>query len=108
MGVDKQEIIYNSVQETSKGVVIQVYVKPESSKEELRVEGGELVFYTSEPPLQGRANAALIRFFSKALGLPVAKIDIVYGARSKLKRILVKDARIDDIVEKISRVVSEG
>ncbi|WFO75380.1 DUF167 domain-containing protein [Desulfurococcaceae archaeon MEX13E-LK6-19] len=103
----KLKAIYNSVQETSKGIVIQVFVKPESSKEELRVEGGELVYYTTEPPLQGRANAALIKFFAKTLGLPITKIDIVYGVRDRLKKILVKDIKLDEVVEKISEAVTE-
>ncbi len=47
-----------------------IYVKPRSRETKLVVEGGELVFYTTEPPVGGRANASLVKYLSRRLGVP--------------------------------------
>ncbi len=92
--------------ETSKGPVIQVYVKPSSDREELVLEEGDLVFYTREPPVEGRANSALIRYLSRHLKIPSSRIDIVYGWRKRSKRILFIDTDPDELAEKLSALVS--
>lgn len=94
------------LQETKEGVIIPVYVKPNSDRDALILEGDELVFYTTEIPEKGRANAALIKYLSRKTGLSIAKIDIVYGVRDKTKRILVKDVDIDSLAEKILNTIS--
>ena len=91
--------------ETSKGVVLEVVVYPNSDREALVYRDGELLFYTNEPPLQGRANAALIRFLSKRTRIPSSRIEIVYGARSRVKRVLFRDTSIDELVEAIASTV---
>ncbi len=103
----EQDVLRRILNESKKGVIIQIYVKPESNKEELVLEGGELVFYTTEPPEKGRANAALIRYLSKRLGIPVSKIDIISGQRDRLKMILIRDVKFDDIVELISNITEK-
>ena len=62
---DKRLNLSKIIQETKEGVVFTVYVKPESMRERLRLEYGELVFYTNEPAEKGRANASLVRFTIK-------------------------------------------
>jgi len=93
------------VEEVEGGVRIRVFVKPESPREGLFLEEDELVFYTSEPPIEGRANAALIRFLSKALGVSTSMIRIVAGLRSRQKVVEVRDARLEEVLERLSRVV---
>ncbi len=101
------DVLGRILTESKKGVIIQIYVKPGSNREELVLEGGELVFYTTEPPEKGRANAALIKYLSKRLGIPVSKIDIVSGQHDRLKMILIKDVKFDEIVELISNIKEE-
>ncbi len=98
------DVLGRILNESKKGVIIQIYVKPGSNREELVLEGGELVFYTTEPPEKGRANAALIKYLSKRLRIPVSKIDIVSGQRDRLKMILIKDVKFDEIVKLISNI----
>ena len=97
----------NVVGGSSKGVIISIFVKPDSPKEELVFEGNELIFYTMEPPVKGRANAALIRFFAKILGIPRSRISIIYGKRDRLKKILIMDTTMDYVVEKLRRYFKE-
>ncbi len=96
------DVFRGIVEESHKGIIINIYVKPWSQKEELRLESGDLVFYTSEPAEKGRANAALIRFLARRLGIPASRIEIVRGQRDRMKKILVMDASLEEIVEKLA------
>jgi uncharacterized protein (TIGR00251 family) len=94
--------------ETKRGVELTVYVKPGAREEKLAYEDGDLVFYTSEPPVKGRANASLIRFLSRSLKIPSSRIDIVAGLRDRSKRILFRDARLEDLAEKLSSILESS
>ena len=107
MSEEIKEKIYKLLTESKDGIIINIYVKPGSDREALVLEGDELVFYTTEIPEKGRANAALIRFLSRAVGLPVSKIDIIYGLRDRTKRVLVKDINIEQLVDKLASVISK-
>jgi len=102
-----REIIRKHFSESSKGIILSLRVKPGSQEPEdfLTLESDEIVFYTSEPPEKGRANAALIKYLAKNLGIPVSKMDIVYGHRGTLKKIVIYDANMDDLVDKMTRLV---
>ncbi|MCD6300899.1 MAG: DUF167 domain-containing protein [Staphylothermus sp.] len=107
MSEEIKEKIYKLVTESKDGVIINLYVKPGSNREALVLEGDELVFYTTEIPEKGRANAALIRFLSKSVGLPISKIDIIYGVRDRTKRVLIEDIGVEQLVEKLLSVISK-
>ncbi len=103
---DLRSRIMRYLEERRDGVLLTIYVKPGSNRDELVLEGDELVYYTSEPPVKGRANASLIRFLSRTLDLPISKIDIVYGARERLKKIMVRDTSIEIITDKLLEYIS--
>ena len=103
MDEDIRNKLVKNLQETVNGIILTIYVKPDSIKEKLVLEGDELVYYTEEPPVKGRANATLIRFLSRALGISSSKIAIVYGTRSRSKRILIRDIDIDKLVDALSK-----
>ncbi|MCI4462331.1 MAG: DUF167 domain-containing protein [Thermogladius sp.] len=100
-----EEIVRRNIEPSSKGPILNLIVKPSSPSEGLVIEGGELVFQTQEPEGRGRENAALVRFLSRSLNIPASKIDIVYGAREKHKRVLFLDIDEDRLVELISKLV---
>ncbi|NPA04825.1 MAG: DUF167 domain-containing protein [Crenarchaeota archaeon] len=80
---------------------IEIYVKPESPETKLVVEGDDLVLYVDEPPLEGRANAALVRYLTRILGIPRQRIRIVHGLRSRLKVVRIEDMSYDQVYEKL-------
>jgi len=99
------EALKGAIEEVEGGVRIRVYVKPESPREALVLEEGELVFYTNEPPLEGRANAALIRFIARALGVSTALVRLVAGQRSRLKVVEVRDVKPEYVLERLAQAV---
>jgi len=101
-----EEVLYKYITEGENYVDMTIYVKPESNETRLVVESGELVFYTREPAEKGRANASLVHFLSKVLGLPISKIDIVHGVRSGVKRVRIYDVKLDQVLPKIAKAIA--
>ncbi len=87
------------------GSKIRVYVKPESSKVALVLEEDELVFYTDEPPVGGRANASLLKYIYKGLGLSPQSVDIVYGHRSRVKEVYIAGVSPEELAERLAKIV---
>lgn len=86
--------------ETEDGVILSLKVQPRSSKNQLigRHDGALKVKLTA-PPVDGSANKCCCDFLAKILGVPVRDIEIIAGATSRRKRVLVKNLRISDVVE---------
>ena len=71
-------------------VVFSVRVAPRASRSAvLGVHDGALKVALTAPPVEGAANAALIAFLAKALGVPKRDVVIEQGeaSRSKLVRV---------------------
>ena len=74
------------ISETKHGVVIDVFVKPNSSKFEITVEDEEIVVFCTEEPVRGKVNKELAKEFSKRFH---TKVEIISGLTSKQKRLLI-------------------
>jgi uncharacterized protein YggU (UPF0235/DUF167 family) len=105
--MDLKDKLLKILVESKKGVIIPLYVKPHSNREELVFEGDELVFYTTEIPEKGRVNAALIRFLARRIGLPISRIEIIYGVRDRSKKVLVRDVDVESLAEKLVKIISQ-
>jgi len=73
---------------TNDGCVVVVKVTPRASKSEIAgADADWLRLRLQAPPVDGKANAALIVFFSAALGIPKRAVEILSGSNSRLKRV---------------------
>jgi len=88
-----------NVKETKDGAVIEVFVKPNSSKFKITVDDGEIVVFCTEQPVKGKVNKELMREVSKLFH---AKVELVSGLTSKQKRLLIKGVAKNE-VEQILR-----
>ena len=43
----------------------------------------------SEPPVDGRANAAVRHFLAEAFGVPLSRVELLSGAGSRRKRLRI-------------------
>ena len=50
------------------------------------------------PPVDGRANAALIRLIAKTLGLPVRAVRIAAGEQARTKQVEIEGADAADLI----------
>jgi len=94
------------VEALGKVALLKVFVRPASRRERLYVgEDGVVVFETTEPPVRGRANAALIKALSKALGVSRRDVSIVRGLRDRVKVVAVEGLSAE---EALSRIRASG
>jgi len=77
----------------SDGVVVSVFVKPNSKRFELRVEGDELVVLCRESPVKGRVNKELIKELSKVLK---KRVEVVAGFTSRQKKVLIRGISMEE------------
>ncbi len=78
------------VPEKDGGVEFEVRVIPRASKSEVvGIHDGALKVKLTSPPVDGAANAELIKLLAKACGVSRSDIDIVGGQTSKTKRIRI-------------------
>src|SRR5262245_65253720 len=78
------------VSETASGVLISVRVVPRAGRSAIDGTRGDAVLVRLKaPPVDGAANAELIRVIAAALGVPARNVSIVSGEHAWQKRIAV-------------------
>ena len=79
------------LRQTSEGVVIHVHAQPNAKRSEVAgLHGNELKIRLHAPPVEGKANAALVEFLSELLGVPRSALEIVRGETGRTKQVLVR------------------
>jgi uncharacterized protein (TIGR00251 family) len=86
-----------------RGSALAVRVIPRSSRNEIAeiLNDGTIKIRLAAPPVEGRANQALVEFLSEVLEVPRTKIDIVAGANSREKLVSVLDLDAATVQERI-------
>ena len=81
-----------------KGAALAIRVTPRANRNEIveLLSDGTVRIRLTAPPVEGKANEALIEFLSKVLDIAPSNIEIVSGAtgRDKLVSILDMDAEM--------------
>ncbi len=73
------------------GVVLSVSVVPGASRTELvGLHGDALRVRLAAPPVDGKANEALLGWLADSLGLPRRQVALLRGASSRRKQALVE------------------
>ena len=79
------------VKETSEGITFKCKVQPNASKEAFCGAYGDTVKITlSAPPIEGKANKALVNFLSKKFKVSKACVKILSGETSRIKTVAIK------------------
>ena len=60
------------------------------------------------PPVDGKANATLIKYLSKGLGVSKSSVRLLSGDTSREKRIEVVGLSTDDLLEALKKLLSDG
>lgn len=90
------------IQETNNGVVFHIRVLPRSSRCEIvGVQDNALKVKITAPPVEGKANAACIRFLSDVLGVRKNRITIKAGQKSKNKTVSISGITKEEVLSAI-------
>jgi len=79
--------------------VIRVKVLPRSSVNQISGdEEGVIKVKLTAPPVEGKANKALVQFLAKKLGVARRDVEIVSGERSRVKSIRIYGLSPEDVM----------
>jgi uncharacterized protein (TIGR00251 family) len=74
-------------------LVIDVRVQPRASRSEIAgLHGERLRIRLQAPPVDGRANAALVEFLADAFDVPRASVIVEHGLTGRDKRVRIRGA----------------
>ena len=77
-------------QADSASVSLSVHVQPKASRTRIAgLHGEALKLCITSPPVDGKANGAVIQFFGKLFKIPRAAVTIASGEASRDKRIIL-------------------
>ncbi len=92
-----------------RGCRFQVYVQPRASRAEITgLHGDALRVRLTAPPVDGRANEALVALLATQLGTPKSRISIVSGATGRTKTIEVEGMSPQEVSARLQGVVGDG
>jgi len=72
-------------------MIIQIKVIPGAKKNLMKQEPGQIKVYLTAPPVDGKANAALIKFLAEHFDVRLSQIEIIKGLQSRNKVIKIKN-----------------
>jgi uncharacterized protein (TIGR00251 family) len=71
-------------------VTVDIQVKPRSSREAVGpVQADRLVVAVNAPPVDGKANEAVVRVLAQTFGVPRSAVTIVRGETGKKKTVRI-------------------
>lgn len=75
-------------------VLLQLHIQPGAKKTAIAgLHGTALKIRLAAPPVDGRANEALLAFLATCLALPKSRITLVSGHSSRSKRVRIQDCQ---------------
>lgn len=73
------------------GVTVALHVQPGAKRSRVMGEHGErLKVALQAPPVDGKANQALIKYFATVAGVPKSTVELVAGETSREKRLEIR------------------
>lgn len=79
------------LQDGKHSATLAVRVTPRASKNEINkiLDDGVVKIHLTAPPVEGKANEALLKFLAELLDVSIKQLKIVVGARGHNKLILI-------------------
>jgi uncharacterized protein len=82
------------------GVSFYVQVQPRASRDAIEGEHGDaLKIRLAAPPVDDRANQALVQLLAQRLNVPRAAVRIVSGEKSRRKRVVVAGVKREQVLK---------
>jgi uncharacterized protein (TIGR00251 family) len=80
----------SAVSETPDGLALRLYIQPKASRDALvGVHGDELKVAITAPPVDGQANAHLIKFLAKQFRVAKSQVVIEKGETGRHKQVKI-------------------
>ena len=77
-------------------ITLTLHVQPGAKHSEITgLHGEALKIRLAAPPVEGRANKALLKYIAELFGVPVRQVELRQGGQSRHKVVAISDSRID-------------
>ncbi len=88
---------------------LQVRLTPRAARSQIDGWQGDIIrVRVTAPPVEGRANDALLRLLSKALDVPLSRLRLVKGHASRSKVIAVEGLSGEEIRRRLDVAAAKG
>lgn len=80
----------SAIEQTTEGLRLHILLQPKASKDQiLGLHGDELKITITAPPIDGQANAYLVKFLSKLFKVPKSSIILEKGELNRHKQVWI-------------------
>ena len=79
-------------------VTLTLHVQPGAKRSELAgLHGDALKIRLAAPPVEGRANEALLRYIAELFDVPTRQVELRQGAQSRHKVIAITGSKVEPL-----------
>lgn len=77
-------------------LTLTLHIQPGAKRSEIAgLHGEALKIRLAAPPIEGRANEALLRFIADLFAVPLRQVELRQGGQSRHKVVAVNGSRVD-------------
>ncbi|KTC73889.1 hypothetical protein Lbir_0945 [Legionella birminghamensis] len=88
-------------------LILYLYIQPGAKKTEIcGLHGQSLKIKLAAPPVDGKANKALIKFLAVKLGVALSAISLRAGEKSRTKTVGVQSANMETLLNHFKQLFS--
>ncbi|MFU2060061.1 DUF167 family protein YggU [Avibacterium volantium] len=85
----------NAIEQSTQGLRLRIFLQPKASKDQIvGLHDNELKITITAPPIDGQANAHLLKFLSKTFKVPKSSILIEKGELNRHKQIFILTPKV--------------
>lgn len=96
----------SAVEQQAGAIVLRLYIQPKASRDQIvGLHGEELKVAITAPPVDGQANAHLIKFLAKQFRVPKGAVDIEKGELGRHKQVRISEPQ--QIPEEVSLLLEK-
>jgi len=89
------------------GIYLTVHLQPGAHRSSVGgVHGDALKVAVGAPPADGKANRAMLDFIADLLGVGNDRLELVSGHTSRRKRVLIRDAGVEEVKTKLQTALA--
>ena len=90
------------LKQTANGITFSVKVQPRARKNAITgIVGSALKLSLTAPPVEGKANQAVIEFLADFFDIPRSSVTIASGASSRLKLVRITGANLQALEQRL-------
>lgn len=77
-------------------ITLTLHVQPGAKRTDVAgLHGEALKIRLAAPPIEGRANEALLKFIAESFGVPVRQVELKQGGQSRHKVVAVTGSKVE-------------